>query len=130
MTSVLASGVVAILISVLAGPRFVQLLRRWNVGQRIREEGPEGHKVKSGTPTMGGLLIIIATVVPYAIFSSFGTRSLAVLGVMLGCGLIGFADDYLSVIRRRSLGLRGRYKVLAQALIAAGVCVVADQQGI
>jgi phospho-N-acetylmuramoyl-pentapeptide-transferase len=130
MTSVLASGVVAILISVLAGPRFVRLLRRWKVGQRIREEGPEGHQVKSGTPTMGGLLIIIATVVPYLAFSSYGARSLAVLGVMLGCGLIGFADDYLSVIRRRSLGLRGRWKMLAQAAIAAGVCVVANHEGI
>ena len=130
MTNVLAAGVVAILISVLAGPRFVTLLRRWNVGQRIREEGPEGHKVKSGTPTMGGLLIIIATVVPYLVFSSYGARSLAVLGVMLGCGLIGFADDYLSVIRKRSLGLRGRYKIVAQALIAAGVCLVASHEGV
>ena len=130
MTSVLASGVIAILISVLAGPRFVNLLRKYNVGQRIRTEGPEGHQVKSGTPTMGGLLIIIATVVPYMVFSSYGARSLAVLGVMVGCGAIGFADDYLSVIRKRSLGLKGRYKILAQALIAAGVCIVANHEGI
>ena len=130
MTNVLASGVVAILISVLAGPRFVRLLRRWKVGQRIREEGPEGHQVKSGTPTMGGLLILIATIVPYLVFSSYGARSLAVLGVMLGCGLIGFADDYLSVVRRRSLGLRGRWKMVAQAAIAGGVCIVASHEGI
>jgi phospho-N-acetylmuramoyl-pentapeptide-transferase len=130
MTSVLASGVIAILISVLAGPRFVNLLRRYNVGQRIRTEGPEGHQTKSGTPTMGGLLIIIATVVPYLIFSSYGARSLAVLGVMLGCGAIGFVDDYLSVIRKRSLGLKGRYKMLAQAGIALVVCLVATHEGI
>ena len=130
MTNVLASGVIAILISVFAGPRFVELLRKYNVGQRIRLEGPEGHQTKSGTPTMGGLLIIIATVVPYLIFSSYGARSLAVLGVMLGCGAIGFIDDYLSVIRKRSLGLKGRYKMLAQAVIAAIVCLVANHEGI
>lgn len=130
MTNVLASGVLAILISVIAGPRAVRLLRRLRVGQRIREEGPEGHQVKSGTPTMGGLLIIVATVVPYAIFSSFGARSLAVLFAMLGCGLIGFVDDYLSVVRKRSLGLRGRYKLLGQIVISVVLCLVAVQQGI
>ena len=130
MTNVLASGVIAILISVFAGPRFVELLRRYNVGQRIRLEGPEGHQTKSGTPTMGGLLIIIATVVPYLIFSSYGARSLAVLGVMLGCGAIGFVDDYLSVIRKRSLGLKGRYKILAQAVLAGIVCLVANHEDI
>ena len=130
MTNVLASGVLAILISVIAGPRAVRLLRRLKVGQRIREEGPEGHQVKSGTPTMGGLLIIVATVVPYALFSSFGARSLAVLFAMLGCGLIGFIDDYLSVVRKRSLGLRGRYKLVGQVLISVVLCLVAAQQGI
>ena len=117
MTNVLASGVVAILISIFAGPRFVGLLRRYKVGQRIRDEGPAGHQTKSGTPTMGGLMIILATLVPYLIFSSFGARSLAVLGAMIGCGLIGFIDDYLSVIRRRSLGLQGRWKLVGQLII-------------
>ena len=130
MTNVLASGVLAILISVLAGPRAVRLLRRLRIGQRIRDEGPAGHQTKSGTPTMGGLLIIVATVVPYAIFSSFGARSLAVLFALLGCGLIGFIDDYLSVVRRRSLGLRGRYKLMGQVLISAVLCLVAHEQGI
>ncbi len=130
MTNVLASGVVAILISVIAGPRFVALLRRYRVGQRIREEGPEGHQTKSGTPTMGGLLIIVATIIPYAIFSSFGGRSVGVLVAMLGCALIGFVDDYLSVIRRRSLGLRGRYKMLGQVVISIGICLIASYEGI
>lgn len=130
MTNVLASGVVAILISVIAGPRFVALLRRYRVGQRIREEGPEGHQTKSGTPTMGGLLIIIATLIPYAIFSSFSGRSLGVLVAMLGCGLIGFVDDYLSVIRRRSLGLKGRYKLLGQVVISVAICLIAAYEGI
>ena len=130
MTNVLASGVVAILISIFAGPRFVGLLRRYKVGQRIRDEGPAGHQTKSGTPTMGGLMIILATLVPYLIFSSFGARSLAVLGAMIGCGLIGFIDDYLSVIRRRSLGLQGRWKLVGQLIISIGICFVAIHEGI
>lgn len=130
MTNVLASGVVAILISIFAGPRFVALLRRYKVGQRIRLEGPEGHQTKSGTPTMGGLMIVIATLVPYMILSSYGARSLAVLGAMIGCGLIGFIDDYLSVIRRRSLGLRGRWKLVGQLIISIGICFIAVHQGI
>ena len=130
MTNVLASGVVAILISIFAGPRFVALLRRYKVGQRIRDEGPAGHQTKSGTPTMGGLMIILATLVPYLIFSSYGARSLAVLGAMIGCGLIGFIDDYLSVIRRRSLGLQGRWKLVGQLIISIGICFVAVHEGI
>jgi len=130
MTNVLASGVVAILISIFAGPRFVGLLRRYKVGQRIRDEGPAGHQTKSGTPTMGGLMIILATLVPYLIFSSFGARSLAVLGALIGCGLIGFIDDYLSVIRRRSLGLQGRWKLVGQLIISIGICFVAVHEGI
>ena len=130
MINVLASGVLAIVISVLAGPHLVGLLRRYNVGQRIRLEGPAGHQTKSGTPTMGGLLIVFATVVPYALFSSFGVRSLAVLGAMLGCALIGFLDDYLSIVRRHSLGLRGRWKLLGQVLISAGLCLIAAHEGI
>ena len=130
MINVLASGVLAIVISVLAGPHLVGLLRRYNVGQRIRLEGPAGHQTTSGTPTMGGLLIVFATVVPYALFSSFGVRSLAVLGAMLGCALIGFLDDYLSIVRRHSLGLRGRWKLLGQVLISAGLCLIAAHEGI
>ncbi len=130
MTNVLASGVLAILISVLAGPRFVGLLRKYKVGQRIRDEGPEGHQTKSGTPTMGGLLIIISTLIPYMIFSDYGARSLAIVFAMVGCGLIGFVDDYLSVIRKRSLGLRGRYKLMGQVMISVVLCVIAVEEGI
>lgn len=130
MTNVLAAGVMSILISVIAGPSFVRLLRRYRIGQRIREEGPEGHQVKQGTPTMGGLLIVVATVIPYAIFSNFGMRSVAVLGAMLGCAFIGALDDYLSVVRRRSLGLRGRYKLLLQLGVSIWIILIAEQQDI
>ena len=63
MTSVLAAGVLAIVISIALGPRFIALLRRYRIGQNIREEGPEGHKTKQGTPTMGGIMIVVGVVV-------------------------------------------------------------------
>ena len=105
----------AIVISIALGPRFIALLRRYRIGQNIREEGPEGHKTKQGTPTMGGIMIVVGTVIPYLILSDYGRRSLAVLGAMLGCAAIGLLDDWRSVIRKRSLGLRGRYKLLRPA---------------
>ena len=130
MISVLAAGVLAIVISILAGPRFIALLRRYRIGQNIREEGPEGHKTKQGTPTMGGIMIVVGAVIPFLIFSDLGRRSSAVLGAMLGCAAIGLLDDWRSVVRRRSLGLKGRYKLFGQLIVAVLLCLVADQQGI
>jgi phospho-N-acetylmuramoyl-pentapeptide-transferase len=130
VTSVLAAVVLSALVAVIAGPRFIALLRRLRAGQNIREEGPEHHKTKQGTPTMGGLLILVATLVAYVAFSRFGTKSVAVFGAFVGCGLIGFADDWLKVVRRRSLGLRGRWKLLGQALVATGISLVAHHEGV
>jgi phospho-N-acetylmuramoyl-pentapeptide-transferase len=130
VTSVLAAGVLAIVISIALGPRFIALLRRYRIGQNIREEGPEGHKTKQGTPTMGGIMIVVGTVIPYLILSDYGRRSLAVLGAMLGCAAIGLLDDWRSVIRKRSLGLKGRYKLLGQLLVSILLCAVASDQGI
>jgi phospho-N-acetylmuramoyl-pentapeptide-transferase len=130
MTNVLAAGVMAILISVFAGPQFVKLLRRYRIGQRIREEGPDEHKTKQGTPTMGGLLIVVATVIPYLLFSNLGTKSLAILGAMLGCAAIGAVDDYLSVVRKRSLGLRGRWKLLLQLAVSVWIIAIAEMENV
>jgi phospho-N-acetylmuramoyl-pentapeptide-transferase len=130
VTDALAAAVLAAVISVLAGPRFVTLLRRLRAGQNIREEGPEHHKAKQGTPTMGGLLLVAATVVAYLLFAHFGTKSLAVLAAIVGCGAIGFADDWLKVVRRRSLGLRGRWKLLGQVVVAAAISFVAHIEGV
>jgi phospho-N-acetylmuramoyl-pentapeptide-transferase len=79
VTNVLAAGVLAAVISVVVGPWFIAFLRAQRVGQNIRDEGPEGHKTKQGTPTMGGFLIVVATVLPYLAFSDLNTQSLAIL---------------------------------------------------
>ena len=128
MTRALAAAVLAAVISVLAGPRFVTLLRRLRYGQNIREDGPAHHQTKQGTPTMGGLLIVASAVVAYAIFANYGIQSLAVLAALLGCAVLGFSDDWLKVMRKRSLGLKGRWKLLGQMVVAGAISLVAHYE--
>jgi len=118
---VLAAGILAMAISILGGPKFIEFLRRNEFGQHIREEGPAGHQLKQGTPTMGGLLIVLSMVVPFLILSKYTQAGLTVFFVTLACGAIGFADDWFKVRHRRSLGLNGRWKLLLLAAITAGV---------
>ena len=121
MERVLAAGIIAMAISILAGPKFIEFLRRNEFGQHIREEGPAGHQMKQGTPTMGGLLIVISMIVPFLILSKYTQAGLTVFFVTLACGAIGFADDWFKVRHRRSLGLNGRWKLLLLAGITLGV---------
>ena len=121
MVDVLIATIVAMVISIVAGPRFISFLRLREYGQQIREEGPAGHVVKQGTPTMGGLLILFSAAVPYLILSSYSTPALTVFFCMVGCGTIGFLDDFVKLTHRRSLGLNGRWKLLLLALITVGV---------
>src|SRR5580765_5146149 len=100
------------LISIVAGPKFIDFLRRNEFGQHIREEGPAGHHVKQGTPTMGGLLIVLSMIPPFLALSHYTEAGLTVFFVTLGCGAIGFLDDWFKVRHRRSLGLNGRWKLL------------------
>jgi phospho-N-acetylmuramoyl-pentapeptide-transferase len=113
------------LICIFLGPRFIEYLRVKEFGQHIREEGPEEHHEKAGTPTMGGLIVFTAIAIPYLVLSDRDTASLAVFGVALGCALIGFADDFLKIVRRRSLGLSARYKLFFQLILALGLWYVA-----
>ena len=112
MVEVLLAGVLAMVISILAGPKFIDFLRKNEFGQQIREEGPKGHVVKQGTPAMGGLLIMISMSVPFLIFSERTVPAVTAFFVALGCAAIGFVDDWTKVSRRRSLGLSGRWKLL------------------
>ena len=80
-------------ISILAGPKFIAFLRRNEFGQHIREDGPAGHHVKQGTPTMGGLLIVVSVIIPFLALSHYTQAGLTVFFVTLGCGAIGFIDD-------------------------------------
>ena len=110
--AILIAGMAAMLITIFLGPKFIEKLREREFGQQIREEGPEGHHAKAGTPTMGGLIIFAAISVPYLVLSDRDTESLAVFGVALGSAAIGFADDYIKIVKRRSLGLSARWKLL------------------
>ena len=121
MVRVLIAGLVAMVIAVVIGPTFIEWLRRQSVGQQIREEGPKSHHVKQGTPTMGGLLIIFAAVIPIAFVSLYTLPGMTILLATLACAAIGFADDFLKVRKRRSLGLSGRWKMLGLVAITAGV---------
>jgi phospho-N-acetylmuramoyl-pentapeptide-transferase len=122
---ILIAGMAAMLICIFLGPKFIEYLRLREFGQQIREEGPEEHHEKAGTPTMGGLIIFTAISIPYLVLSDRSTASLAVFGVALGCALIGFIDDFLKITRRRSLGLSARYKLVLQAALALGLWYVA-----
>ena len=125
MVEVLLAGVLSMVISIVAGPKFIDFLRSNEFGQHIREEGPEGHVTKQGTPAMGGLLIMIAMSIPFLVFSGRTVPAVTAFFVTLGCAAVGFVDDWTKVSRRRSLGLSGRWKLLWLAAITAVVGVVA-----
>jgi phospho-N-acetylmuramoyl-pentapeptide-transferase len=128
MARVLAAALVAMVIAILAGPTFIAFLRRNELGQHIREEGLAHHLGKQGTPTMGGLLILFATTIAFLPLSDFTIPALTVFGTTLACSAVGFLDDYLKVHRRRSLGLRGRWKMVFLLLITAAVGYAAHHQ--
>jgi phospho-N-acetylmuramoyl-pentapeptide-transferase len=115
---VLIAGMAAMLITIFLGPRFIEVLRNREFGQQIREEGPQGHHEKAGTPTMGGLIIFTAIAVPYLVLSERDTESLAVFVVAIGSAALGFADDWIKIVKRRSLGLAARYKILGQIALS------------
>ncbi len=125
---VLIAGMAAMLITIFVGPRFIEYLRVKEFGQQIREEGPQEHHAKAGTPTMGGLIVFLGIAVPYLVLSERDIESLAVFGVALGCAAIGFADDVIKITKRRSLGLSARYKLVAQIALAVGLWYVATEE--
>jgi len=125
VTEVLLAGIIAMVISIGAGPKFIDFLRRNELGQHIREEGPKGHVTKQGTPTMGGLLIMLAMTIPFLLFSEHTLPALTAFFVTLGCAAIGFVDDWTKLTHRRSLGLAGRWKLLGLGAITLVVALVA-----
>ncbi|MHB8532624.1 MAG: phospho-N-acetylmuramoyl-pentapeptide-transferase [Solirubrobacteraceae bacterium] len=128
MGRILFGGMAALLICIFLSPKFIDFLRRREFGQHIREDGPEGHHQKAGTPTMGGILIVIAVAVPFLILTNFSWRVVGVFGAFVACALLGFADDYVKLVRRRSLGLRARTKLIVTIAISLGLWWVAHEQ--
>jgi phospho-N-acetylmuramoyl-pentapeptide-transferase len=121
MGEILIGGMASLLICIFLGPKFIDVLRQKEFGQHIREEGPAGHHTKAGTPTMGGIIIFIGVTAPFLILSDYRAISLIVLAVALATAALGFADDWIKIQKRRSLGVSGRTKLLIQALIAVGL---------
>jgi phospho-N-acetylmuramoyl-pentapeptide-transferase len=119
------ASITALLISLLLGPWLIQRLREFQIGQHIREEGPKSHQKKAGTPTMGGLLIVVSIVVPTLMWSNLRNRFvwLLLLSTVI-YGAIGFADDYIKIVKKRSLGLTAREKLGLQILTSLTVGVV------
>ncbi|BFT73322.1 phospho-N-acetylmuramoyl-pentapeptide-transferase [Paenibacillus sp. P36] len=120
---------VAFVLALIMGPLCIPILRRMKFGQQIREDGPQGHLKKQGTPTMGGIIILIALALASLRFADKNTDLLILLIASLGYGLVGFLDDYIKIIFKRSLGLTAKQKLFGQLLISAIVCYLLVREG-
>lgn len=109
----------AFLIAVIVAPLFIPVLRRLKFGQTIREEGPQGHLKKAGTPTMGGIIILLAFTITVLQFAGKTPETFLLLFITLGYGLIGFLDDFIKISLKRNLGLTAKQKLLGQLIIGA-----------
>jgi phospho-N-acetylmuramoyl-pentapeptide-transferase len=125
---ILIAATASLLMCLFLSPRFIAFLRRREFGQNIRAEGPQGHQTKAGTPTMGGIIIFLAITIPYVLLSKRDWQSLGVFGASIACALLGFADDYTKIVKRRSLGLRARTKLVVTIAISLGLWWVATQK--
>ena len=129
MKTILVASFVALLISLLGTPLAIRAFRRRGYGQAIRDDGPQGHQTKQGTPTMGGTVIVVASIAGY--FAGHGLTGdrpspagLLVLLLMTGLGLVGFADDFIKIYKQRSLGLRSGAKLAGQTAVSAVFAVL------
>ncbi len=118
--TVILPVIISFAISALLGPVIIPFLRRLKVGQTVRDEGPQAHLKKNGTPTMGGILIMIAVVATSLFYVRDFPKIIPILFLTLGFGLIGFVDDYIKVVLKRSMGLKAWQKMLGQ-LVVTGI---------
>ena len=119
------ASLTAMFMALIVGPAIIRQLREFQIGQYIREEGPKAHQKKAGTPTMGGVLIAVAILVPTLLWADLSNRFIwLVIFSTIGFGAIGFADDYLKVTHKRNLGLTARMKLLLQFGVAGAVGIV------
>lgn len=130
MVALLIGGTVAIMVALIATPLFIAWLRDRSIGQQIRQDGPHGHHVKAGTPTIGGACIVVAALIGYAVAHSrigavYTTAGLLVMFAILGTALVGFIDDWIKIRNGRSLGLTTWQKLGGQALVALIFAVLA-----
>ena len=138
MKQILFAGVIGLFLTLVGTPLLIKLLARKGYGQYIRDDGPREHHSKRGTPTMGGIAFILATIAAYflsKVFTGLGEArtpsptfsGVLVLGLMAGMGLVGFLDDYIKIVKRRSLGLRAKAKMAGQLIVGVAFAVLALQ---
>jgi len=120
---------VSFLLAVLLGPLAIPLLKRLKFGQQVRSDGPQTHLKKSGTPTMGGIIILFAAAVSFLRYAEYTAEFWVLLIAMLGFGLVGFLDDYIKIALKRSLGLTARQKLLGQLLFGIIICIILYRAG-
>ena len=130
MRAVLLAALVSLLVSLIGTPFAIRLFRAQGYGQLIRDDGPEAHHTKRGTPTMGGAVIIVAAILGYivaiaVIRRQFTASGILVLFVMAGLGIVGFLDDFIKIRKQRSLGLTARMKFVGQLLVAVAFALLA-----
>ncbi len=129
----LFASLTSLFLCVILGPWLIRKLREFQIGQHIREDGPKSHQKKAGTPTMGGVLIIISIVVPTLLWADLRTLYVWIaMFALLAFGVIGFIDDYAKVMNKRNLGLTARQKLALQMLVAGvitGVLAIMQYYG-
>ncbi len=130
MRAILLAGAVALIVTLIGTRGAIAVLRRRGYGQEIRDDGPTSHHTKRGTPTMGGTVIIVATILGYVAAKLFTMRpptasAVLVLFLFTGMGVVGFLDDFIKIFRQRSLGLRSKAKLAGQTLVAGTFAVLA-----
>ncbi|MBU7599556.1 phospho-N-acetylmuramoyl-pentapeptide-transferase [Streptomyces sp. P38-E01] len=130
MRQILFSGVIGLFLTLVGTPLLIKLLAKKGYGQYIRDDGPRDHHSKRGTPTMGGIAFITATLVAYVLTklitgSEPSITGVLVLFLMAGMGLVGFLDDYIKIVKQRSLGLRAKAKMLGQLIVGITFAVLA-----
>jgi len=117
------TALVSFIITAVLGILLIPVLDKLKFGQRVRDDGPQSHLKKMGTPTMGGIIFIPAIALATLLFSDINVDTVALIFIITGFGLIGFADDFIKISKKRSLGLRANQKLLFQLLLSAGLMI-------
>ena len=123
-TTIIAAIIISFAVSVILCPIVIPMLKKLKFGQYIREEGPQSHQSKAGTPTMGGMIILASVIITSLVFMFVckNTKIIPVLYMIVGFGIIGFADDYIKVVKKRNLGLTEIQKIVAQFILTGVFC--------
>ena len=125
MKQLIYATIISFIIAIIIGPIIIPILEKLKFGQSIREEGPKSHIRKTGTPTMGGIIIIISVFIASMVFARESADLIIAMIVSLGFGVIGFIDDFIKIVLKRNLGLRAYQKLIGQLIIAGIVSVYA-----